>query len=134
MKTILPGISLLFTVFCYGQDITSQLNTALQKLEADAQFKHAIVSMYVVDGKTGKVIADKNAQIGLAPASCQKVVTSVSAFELLGKGYQYKTELAADGRIVGNELIGNLFNFSKSLCAEDKMSFDGFVFELLEKD
>lgn len=108
MKTTLLGISLLLTFFSYGQDIASQINTALQKLEADAQFKHAIISMYVVDGKTGKVIADKNAQIGLAPASCQKVVTSASAFELLGKDYQYKTEIGFDGLIKDGLLKGDL--------------------------
>jgi D-alanyl-D-alanine carboxypeptidase/D-alanyl-D-alanine-endopeptidase (penicillin-binding protein 4) len=96
MKTILLGISLLWTVFSFGQDITAQLNTALQKLEADVQFKHAIISIYVVDSKTGKVIVEKNTQIGLAPASCQKVVTSASAFELLGKQYRYTTYIGKD--------------------------------------
>ena len=52
--------------------------------------------MYVVDGKTGKVIYDKNSQTGLAPASCQKVVTSASAFELLGKDFRYKTYIGKD--------------------------------------
>jgi serine-type D-Ala-D-Ala carboxypeptidase/endopeptidase (penicillin-binding protein 4) len=74
-----------------AQNIDTRLAAAITALEADVQFKHAIVSMYVVDSKTGKVIFDKNAQVGLAPASCQKVVTSVSAFELLGKEYAYIT-------------------------------------------
>ena len=62
-----------------------------------------------MDSKTGKVIIDKNAQIGLAPASCQKVVTSVSAFELLGKDYKYKTEIGYDGEIREKNLKGNLY-------------------------
>lgn len=96
MKTKMWWISLLFAGCCYGQPVAEQLNGALKKLEADAQFKHAIISMYVVDSKTGKIIVDKNSQIGLAPASCQKVVTSVNAFEMLGKGYQYKTYIGKD--------------------------------------
>jgi D-alanyl-D-alanine carboxypeptidase/D-alanyl-D-alanine-endopeptidase (penicillin-binding protein 4) len=47
--------------------------------------------------------------MGLAPASCLKVVTSAAAFELLGKDYRYKTDLGYDGTIVGNTLNGNLF-------------------------
>jgi serine-type D-Ala-D-Ala carboxypeptidase/endopeptidase (penicillin-binding protein 4) len=80
----------------FAQNIDAKLAAAIKKLETDAQFKHAILSMYVVDGKTGKVIFEKNAQIGLAPASCQKVVTSVSAFEMLGKEYRYKTFVGKD--------------------------------------
>lgn len=92
-----------------AQNIDAKLTAAINALEKDAQFKHAILSMYVVDTKTGKIIFDKNAQVGLAPASCQKVITSVSAFELLGKGYTYKTELAYDGEIKNNALEGNLY-------------------------
>lgn len=96
MKTTLLLIGSLLSLFCYGQDVAQQLNAAVKKLEADEQFKHAIVSMYVVESKTGNVVFDKNAQIGLAPASCQKVITSVSAFELLGKDFRYKTYIGKD--------------------------------------
>jgi serine-type D-Ala-D-Ala carboxypeptidase/endopeptidase (penicillin-binding protein 4) len=92
-----------------AQNMGVRLSAAIKQLEADAQFKHAILSMYVVDSKTGKVIFDKNAQVGLAPASCQKVVTSVSAFELLGKGYQYKTKVYVKGVVNNNILLGGLF-------------------------
>jgi serine-type D-Ala-D-Ala carboxypeptidase/endopeptidase (penicillin-binding protein 4) len=91
-----------------AQNADAKLAAAIKQLEADAQFKHAILSLYVVDSKTGKVIFDKNAQVGLAPASCQKVVTSVSAFELLGKGYRYKTDIGYDGGIKDSILNGDL--------------------------
>ena len=108
MKTTLLLVGSLLSLFCYGQDVAQQLNAAVKKLEADSQFKHAIVSMYVVESKTGKVVFDKNAQIGLAPASCQKVVTSVSAFEMLGKDFRYKTEVGYNGKIEEGVLNGNL--------------------------
>ncbi len=92
-----------------AQNIEVKLSTALNALESDPQFKHAIVSMYVVDSKTGASVFDHNAQIGMAPASCQKVITSVSAFELLGKDYKYKTELAIDGTIKDKSLAGNIY-------------------------
>ena len=107
-KLLIPVLCLIYSNI-FSQTTGQQLSAALKKLEGDEQFKHAILSMYVVDSKTGKVIIDKNAQIGLAPASCQKVVTSVSAFELLGKDYKYKTEIGYDGEIREKNLKGNLY-------------------------
>ncbi len=109
MKTVYSFIGLLLSTFSFAQPLAARLDAAIKKLETDEQFKHAILSMYVVDGKTGTMIYDKNSQTGLAPASCQKVVTSASAFDLLGKNYQYKTELAVDGIIKNGELQGNLY-------------------------
>ncbi len=57
------------------------------------------VHLYVIDAKTGKVVFDKNSQIGLAGASTQKIFTATTAFELLGKDYRYKTDLGYDGEI-----------------------------------
>lgn len=76
----------------FAQSLTQKLQKAFQQFESDAQLKHAISSLYVIDAKTGKVVFDKNSQIGFAPASTQKIITSVTAFELLGKDYRYKTE------------------------------------------
>lgn len=76
-----------------GQPISERLQKAFGRFENDSQLKHAISSLYVVDAKSGQVIFDKNSQVGLAPASTQKIITSVTAFELLGKDYRYKTEL-----------------------------------------
>lgn len=75
-----------------AQSVSQQLQKAFQQFEKDDQLKHAISSLYVIDAKTGQVVFDKNSQIGLAPASTQKIITSVTAFELLGKEYRYKTE------------------------------------------
>jgi D-alanyl-D-alanine carboxypeptidase/D-alanyl-D-alanine-endopeptidase (penicillin-binding protein 4) len=76
----------------FAQTASQKLQKAFQQFESDAQLKHAISSLYVIDAKSGKVVFDKNSQIGLAPASTQKIITSVTAFELLGKDYRYKTE------------------------------------------
>ncbi len=91
MKTVYFVISLLFFNGTIGQSVNERLFKAISELEKDKQFTHAIISLCVADGKTGKSVFEKNAQLGLAPASCQKIVTSAAAFELLGKDYQYKT-------------------------------------------
>jgi serine-type D-Ala-D-Ala carboxypeptidase/endopeptidase (penicillin-binding protein 4) len=91
-----------------AQTVTQKLQKAFQQFENDSQLKHAISSLYVIDVKTGQVVFDKNAQVGLAPASTQKIITSVTAFELLGKDYRYKTELGYNGRIKDSILYGNI--------------------------
>src|SRR6218665_1651115 len=96
MKTIV-FLAAFFVVFnSHAQNLQSRLAAAVSALEKDKQFEHAIVGMYVVETATGNVVFERNAQTGLAPASCQKVVTSASAFELLGKDFHYKTLIGAD--------------------------------------
>ena len=109
MRLTVLTISFFICSGVIAQKIDDKLSSAIRSLEADPQFKHAMLSMYVVDSKTGSVVYDKNSQLGLAPASCQKVVTSVSAFEMLGKDYQYKTVIGYNGKIKDNMLNGNLF-------------------------
>jgi len=91
-----------------AQTISEKLREAYQQFESDSQLKHALISLYVINAKTGEVAFDKNSQIGLVPASTQKIVTAVTALELLGKDYRYKTELGYDGKIENGILKGNL--------------------------
>ena len=91
MKWLLPFILYIFPFTLYSQPVSQKLQKAFQQFEKDSQLKHAISSLYVIDANTGQVVFDKNSQIGLAPASTQKIITSVTAFELLGKEYRYKT-------------------------------------------
>ena len=109
MRTFFLGFSLIVSTISFGQKDLDRLAGAFKIFEADSQFKHAIISLYVVDSKTGKPVFDKNSQVGLAPASCLKVVTSAASFELLGKEYRYKTAFGYNGNINGDTLNGNLF-------------------------
>lgn len=110
MKKLLfiTGFCLLGTVLA-AQTVSSGLQKAFQQFEADPQLSHAISSLYVIDAKTGRVVFDRNSQVGLAPASTQKVITSVTAFELLGKEYRFKTNIGYDIGIANGELQGNLY-------------------------
>jgi len=110
MKTCMLLIGLVFTsVFSLSQTIQQRLNSAVQALLKDEQMKHSIMSLYVVETNTGKVVYNLNEQVGLAPASTQKLFTSVAAFELLGSNYKYKTEIGYDGEIKNSTLDGNLY-------------------------
>ncbi len=95
----------LFAFHLSAQTVTQKLQKAFAAFEEDSQLKHAISSLYVIDANTGQVVFDKNSQIGLAPASTQKIITSVTAFELLGKDYRYNTSfyISEDGK--SNQII-----------------------------
>lgn len=105
----LAFILYLCTFNSYSQTISEKLDVAINKLAADSQFNHATISLYIVESRTGKIIFDKNSQTGLAPASCLKIITSTTAFELLGKDYTYKTKLGYDGKIDSGILKGNIY-------------------------
>jgi D-alanyl-D-alanine carboxypeptidase/D-alanyl-D-alanine-endopeptidase (penicillin-binding protein 4) len=100
---------LLLTCFGVKAQLTHRIDSAIKTMIADSQFKHAIISLYVIDSKNGKVIFRRNEQAGLAPASCQKVITAATAFELLGNDYNYKTILSYDGEIDKGLLKGNIY-------------------------
>lgn len=79
----------------YTQTLSQKLQKAFLRFEEDSQLAHAISSLYVIEAATGKVVFDKNSGIGLAPASTQKIITSATAFALLGKDFRYTTTFAA---------------------------------------
>lgn len=81
------------TTVC-AQTVTQKLQKVFPGFEEDIQLSHAISSLYVIDAKSGKVVFDKNSRVGLAPASTQKVITSATAFALLGKDFSYTTAFA----------------------------------------
>lgn len=101
MKRILLWVAgcWLMVAGSFGQTVTQKLQKAFTAFENDPQLKHAVSSLYVIDASTGQVVFNKNSQMGLAPASTQKIITSITAFELLGKDYRYKTELGLTTRL-----------------------------------
>ena len=93
----------------FAQTVNQKLKIAFSKFENDNQLKNAISSLYVVDATSGQIVFDKNSRIGLPPASTQKIITSITALELLGNDFQYKTEIGYEGNVVNGTLFGNLF-------------------------
>lgn len=111
LKKLFPCCFLVLTILhsLQAQTLALQLQNAVKSLEADPQLRHGIIGFSVVETKTGKPVFERNAQIGLAAASCQKVLTGGAAFEMLGKEYRYKTELGYNGTIQDSVLNGDLF-------------------------
>lgn len=109
MKTLATAFGLLLLKISLAQNTSVQLDAAVKKLEADEQFRHAVIGFYVADGKTGKVLYEHNAQAGLAPASCQKVVTSVAMLDLMGTDFSYTTSIRYTNNIQVGVLRGNIY-------------------------
>ena len=91
-RLLLPIACCLLPIVFQAQAIKEKLQKAYQQFESDSQLRHASSSLYVINAKTGEIVFDKNSQLGLAPASTQKIITAATAFELLGKDYRYKTD------------------------------------------
>ncbi len=108
MKRIFSLSCILLPSIIFAQTISQKLQTAFTQFEKDPQLAYAISSLYVIDANTGKVVFEKNARVGLAPASTQKIITSVTAFELLKKDFRYKTILRSTGEIIDSILQGSL--------------------------
>lgn len=108
MKIVALFLTLLITTTVPAQSISSRLTQAFHSFEQDAQLKSGLASLYVVNAKTGQVLFQKNADVGLAPASTQKIITSAAAYELLGGTFQYNTEIGYTGSMVNGILTGDL--------------------------
>lgn len=92
----------------YAQTLQQQLQTAFGKLQQDSQCRYASVSLTVLDAKTGEQVFAANPNMGLASASTLKVITSVTAFNLLGKDFKYQTKLGYNGTIANGVLTGDI--------------------------
>jgi len=95
----------------FAQPLQQHLQTAFNRLQADSQCRYASVSLTVLDGKTGETVFAANPNMGLATASTLKTVTTITAFNLLGKDFQYQTQfgysglISADGTLTGDVII-----------------------------
>lgn len=101
------SIYLLLAFICLG---SSSAQKSVDILKNNTLLKNASVSVLVKNLNTGKVLADINSNTAVIPASTMKIVTTASAFELLGSNYTINTTLEIDGKIDPNgNLNGNLY-------------------------
>ncbi len=108
-KWVMTLVGVHFFLMVSAQNATDRLYSATIAFEKDEAMQNAIYSLYVVEDKTGKVFFDKNSYYGLAPASCQKIITCATAFDILGLLYTYTTSIQYDGKMIDHTLKGNLY-------------------------
>lgn len=94
-----------------AQSLDQKLQSAFSRLQADSQCRYASVSLTVLDANTGEKVFTANPNMGLATASTLKTITSITAFNVLGKDFQYQTQfgyngtITADGTLNGDIII-----------------------------
>lgn len=88
--------------------LTEKISTAFRRFTADAQMKHALSSLMVIDAATGKTVYASNEQIGLAPASTLKVVTSSTALDVLGSNFVFRTPFLFTGTVTNGLYKGDI--------------------------
>ena len=67
-------------------------------------------SFYAIDLKSGESIANYKGKVPLIPASVMKIVTSATAYEVLGEDFKLETKLLYQGKISNKGILnGDLF-------------------------
>lgn len=110
MKNVCCLLAMLLVVAtASGQAVATRLANAYAAFEKDPQLKTALSSLYIIESTTGNVVFEKNAQIGVAPASTQKIITAATAYEVLGKDFRYETKFGYYGSVKDSSLDGGLY-------------------------
>ncbi|UKJ06105.1 D-alanyl-D-alanine carboxypeptidase/D-alanyl-D-alanine-endopeptidase [Solitalea lacus] len=92
----------LFSLFSHvlsAQTLKQKLSSAITVFSNDVQLKYASIGLTVLNAQSGATIYTHNPDLGLAPASTLKTITSATALSLLGENYHYKTVLGYTGNI-----------------------------------
>lgn len=119
----------LWSIGIQAQTVSEKLNKAALALQEDVQMKHALLGLEVINAETGEKLITINEQTGLAPASCQKIFTSIAAMELLGPDFRYTTRLGYDAAVTGNVLHGDLY-----LTGSGDPTFGSWRFDATKED
>lgn len=91
-----------------GVLFSSPLVEFVTHLETQPHFKQASFSVYVVSEKDGRVILNHQGEKSFIPNSILKVITTAAALKVLGKDFQFKTQLVTNGSIKEGVLDGDL--------------------------
>jgi D-alanyl-D-alanine carboxypeptidase/D-alanyl-D-alanine-endopeptidase (penicillin-binding protein 4) len=102
----------IFALALFCQQLLAQpakkLTALWTSFENDPQLQFGIAGMCVLDTATGAVVFERNSKMGLTPASTQKILTSIAAYEALGSNFSYSTTLGYTGQLANRTLQGNL--------------------------
>ena len=122
------SISQLF----FAQTVSSKLEDQTKKMMNSSAATSANISFYVAE-ENGDLVYEYNGNKGLSTASTQKIFTSATALETLGKDHTYKTTASYSGNIKNGTLEGNLFIRSNGDPTLGSWRYDGFKPEDFKK-
>ena len=99
---LISGLSLVAT----AQD---SLRIRIDSLLCDPMFETSQVGVMVYDLTADSVCYQYNARQLLRPASTMKLVTAITALDLLGPKYDFQTRVYYTGSIKNRTLVGNIY-------------------------
>lgn len=109
MQKIIGLFFLLVTVkIGAAQSFGARMESAWNKFTQDEQLQYGLAGICVMDATTGRVVFERNSRVGMAPASTQKVLTTIAAYEAFGNNFTYQTKLGYIGNIANKKLTGDL--------------------------
>ena len=85
------------------------VQTRLDSLVNDSLFKRTQLGLMVYDLSADSVLYSYGGKQTLRPASTMKLLTSITALDLLGSDYAYRTYLYYKGKIAGGVLSGDVW-------------------------
>ncbi|MDT3404587.1 D-alanyl-D-alanine carboxypeptidase/D-alanyl-D-alanine endopeptidase [Mucilaginibacter terrae] len=85
--------------------LPQKLQAAVNRLQLDSQCSYASISLTVLDAETGAPVFTYHPDMGLAPASTLKTVTSITAYNLLGADFKFQTRFGYTGTIDANGVL-----------------------------
>ena len=87
-----------------------QIEFNINKMFTDPVLRNANWGFVVYDTKTGKIVTSYNENAPLVPASTTKLLTTETAFSLLGTKYRWNTQLEYSGSVDSEGVLtGNLY-------------------------
>ncbi len=127
-------ISLLFILFiAAGTQAQSRLDSIMaQLLQADF-LRTSEVGISIFDLTADSTLYTYQAEKRHRPASTQKLLTTITALDMLGTNYEVHTQLYHDGHIEGDTLYGNLYIMGGFDSEFGSKSMDQFVKILVDR-
>jgi D-alanyl-D-alanine carboxypeptidase/D-alanyl-D-alanine-endopeptidase (penicillin-binding protein 4) len=98
----------LFFLLGVAKTVPAQAKGAFfEDFMGQESLKHATVGFALMDAD-GNLLHGHNEETSLAPASTQKLLTSITALEILGADHRFTTTLSIQGSVSDSVLIGNV--------------------------
>ena len=124
---VAPAPAALRPAACVDADsLTAVLVCRLDSIVSDPVLERTQLGLYVYDLTEDRPIYEFGHRQTLRPASCQKIVTAVTALDRLGTDYSYRTSLLLEGTMEDSLLCGNIIvraGYDPLFSAEDMQAF-----------
>lgn len=92
-------LCLLSSPSLFAQNSKPKIQAAFQQFLKNPALANGLGSLTVINAKTGELVFEGNNKVGMPTASTLKVITSITALDLLGPNFSFATKLYVSGDI-----------------------------------